>query len=118
MICRPHNHSAPVRELEAMVCWMSERPLRAGATYALKHTTRQVRARVEELRYRIDVNTLHRDETSTELGLNAIGRIALRTSGPLMIDPYARSRATGSLILVDEDTNETVGAAMALELAG
>jgi bifunctional enzyme CysN/CysC len=113
-ICRPHNQPHPVREVEAMVCWLSERPLSARGRYTLKHTSRQVRAVVEELRYRVDVNTLHRDESATELGLNEIGRLHLRTSAPLLADDYRRNRATGAFILIDEDTNDTVGAGMML----
>jgi bifunctional enzyme CysN/CysC len=114
-ICRPHNQPHPVREVEAMVCWLAERPLSPRGRYALKHTSRQVRAVVEELRYRVDVNTLHRDESASELRLNEIGRLHLRTSAPLLADEYRRNRATGSFILIDEDTNDTVGAGMMLE---
>jgi sulfate adenylyltransferase subunit 1 (EFTu-like GTPase family) len=112
MLCRPANQPRVSRVLEAQVCWMSDRPLRPGARYALKHTTRWARAIVDELRYRIDVNTLHRDEAAGELGLNQIGRVSLRTSTPIIHDEFRRNRTTGSFILVDEDTNETVGGAM------
>ncbi len=121
MICRPHNQPTQTQELELMVCWMHERPLEAGGRYWVKHTTRSVRGIVDTVRYRIDVNTLHRDGEATSLGLNEIGRLRLRTSGPLLVDEYRRNRLTGSLILVDETTNETVGAGMVVaaeELAG
>jgi bifunctional enzyme CysN/CysC len=114
MICRAHNHPVPTRDLDAMVCWMSDMPLRARGRYAIKHTTRNARAIVDELRYRIDVNTLHRDEEAAELGLNQIGRVHLRTSAPLLVDEYRRNRATGSFILIDEATNDTVGGGMIL----
>jgi bifunctional enzyme CysN/CysC len=114
MICRVHNQPEPTRDLEAMVSWMVDEPLRAGGRYALKHTTRSVRAVVDELRYRVDVNSLHRDETADGLRLNEIGRVHLRTSAPLLVDPYRDNRATGSFILVDEATNFTVGAGMVL----
>ena len=114
MICRAHNHPVPTRELDAMVCWMSDAPLRPRGRYAIKHTTRNARAIVDELRYRIDVNTLHRDEEAAELGLNQIGRVHLRTSTPLLVDEYRRNRATGSFILIDEATNDTVGGGMIL----
>jgi sulfate adenylyltransferase subunit 1 (EFTu-like GTPase family) len=97
-----------------MVCWMSEQPLTEKRRFALKHTSRTVRAVVDELRYRVDVNTLHRDESAPELGLNEIGRVHLRTSAPLLVDDYRRNRATGGFILIDEDTNDTVGAGMML----
>jgi sulfate adenylyltransferase subunit 1 len=114
MICRAHNHPVPTRDLDAMVCWMSDMPLRARGRYGIKHTTRNARAIVDALRYRIDVNTLHRDEEAAELGLNQIGRVHLRTSAPLLVDEYRRNRATGSFILIDEATNDTVGGGMIL----
>jgi bifunctional enzyme CysN/CysC len=114
LICRLHNQPVPTRDLEAMVCWMVDEPLRAGARYVLKHTTRTCRAVVDELRYRVDVDTLHRDEDSTELGLNEIGRVHLRTSTQLLVDEYRSNRATGSFILIDEATNFTAGAGLIL----
>ncbi|MDQ4048431.1 MAG: GTP-binding protein [Actinomycetota bacterium] len=114
MICRPHNHPRQSKELEAMVCWMSERPLRSASRYRIKHTTRTALAKVDELRYRFDVNTMHRDEAAGGIGLNEIGRVRLRLSAPLLIDEYRRNRATGSFILIEESTNDTVGAGMIL----
>jgi bifunctional enzyme CysN/CysC len=114
MICRPHNAPAASQEVEAMVCWMADKPLRAGAKLAIKHTTRSARTVVRALRYRLDVNTLHRDEEATELGLNAIGRVHLRTTQPLFMDEYRRNRTTGGFILIDEATNATVGAGTVL----
>ena len=112
MLCRPNNQPVVARALEAQVCWMDERPLRPGARLALKHTTRWARAIVDDLRYRIDVNTLHREEGAPELGLNEIGRVTLRTNVPIVYDEFRRNRTTGSFILVDEDTNDTVAAGM------
>jgi bifunctional enzyme CysN/CysC len=114
MICRPGNRPELGRELEAMVCWMTDAPLRPGSRYALKHTTRSVRAVVDDLRYRIDVNSLHRDESTERLELNEIGRARLRLSAPLAYDPYRRNRTTGSFILIDEATNDTVAAGIIL----
>jgi bifunctional enzyme CysN/CysC len=114
MICRPHNRPSEAREIEAMVCWMSERPLSPAGRYRIKHTTRAALAKVDEVRYRIDVNTLHRDQDANALELNEIGRLRLRLSTPLFVDEYRRNRATGSFILVDESTNDTVGAGMVL----
>jgi bifunctional enzyme CysN/CysC len=114
LICRPHNQPVATRELDAMICWMAEAPLRPGAKLAIKHTTRTARAVLDDLRYRLDVNTLHRDLEATELGLNDIGRVTLRTSAPLIVDPYRRNRATGSFILVDEARNDTVAGGMIL----
>jgi bifunctional enzyme CysN/CysC len=112
VICRPHNQPEVSNDFEAMVCWMTDEPLRPGGRYAIKHTTRSARAIVEDLRYRMDVNTLTRDQGSTELGLNEIGRVRLRTSTPLLLDEYRLSRATGGFILIDETTQDTVGAGM------
>ena len=112
MICRPHNRPTVDSHLEAIVCWMADEPVVAGALYAIKHTTRMARAVVEDVRYRIDVNSLHRDEHARQLGLNDIGRIRLRTTVPLIFDEYRRNRTTGSFILIDESTNDTVGAGM------
>ncbi len=100
------------REFEAMICWMSEEPMRTGARYAVKHTTRTTRTIIDKLEYRVDVNSLERDTDVEELRLNEIGRVHLRTSTPLVVDPYSRNRATGSFILIDESTNDTVGAGM------
>jgi bifunctional enzyme CysN/CysC len=112
MISRPRNQPTVTQEFEAMVCWMTDQPLRAGSRYALKHTTRSVKAVVEDVRYRIDVNSLHRDEASDELTLNEIGRVRIRTSQPLLLDEYRHSRTTGGFILIDETTFDTVGAGM------
>jgi bifunctional enzyme CysN/CysC len=115
-ICRPHNQPTPTREFEAMVCWMNDTPLNVRGRYALKHTARTVRAIVDELRYRVDVNTLHRDETADTLLLNEIGRVKLRTSSPLLVDEYRRNHTTGSFVLIDEATNATVAGGMILEI--
>ncbi len=118
MICRPGNQPEISQDIDAMVCWMADKALVAGGRYGLKHTTRSVRAVVRDLRYRLDINTLHRDESATDLGLNQVGRITLRTTAPLMFDDYHRSRSTGSFILIDEATNATVGAGMILGAPG
>jgi bifunctional enzyme CysN/CysC len=113
MICRPHNRPEAAQDIEAMVCWMSsERALGPRSRLIVKHTTRTVKGIVTDLHYRIDVNTLHRDESATALGLNEIGRVRLRLTQPVFADPYKRNRTTGGLILIDEATNATVGAAM------
>ncbi|HEX3801849.1 MAG TPA: GTP-binding protein [Solirubrobacteraceae bacterium] len=100
------------REFEAMICWMSEEPMRPGGRYAIHHTTRSAKAIVDKLEYRVDVNSLERDQEASELSLNEIGRVHLRSSAPLVVDPYSRNRTTGSFILIDESTNDTVGAGM------
>ena len=115
MICRPNNMPAVTQDVDAMVCWFHERSLREGATYAIKHTTRTTKARVQSLHYRLDVNSLHRDDSAPALGLNDLGRVTLRTAVPLFVDEYRRNRNTGSFILIDEGTFETVGAGMILD---
>jgi bifunctional enzyme CysN/CysC len=117
MICRPHNQPTVSRDVDAIVCWMSETPVRAGARLYVKQTTRTVRAVLGEILHQIDVDSLHRDDTATDLGLNEIGRVRLRTGAPLVFDPYQRNRATGSFILIDEATNDTVGAGMIIGAA-
>ncbi len=114
MICRAHNQPAVSQDVEAMVCWMTDEPLRPGAKYSIKHTTRTARTLVKELRYRLDINSLHRDESATGLALNEIGRLRLRFTAPLFTDPYRVNRTTGSFIFIDEWTNATVGAGMVL----
>jgi bifunctional enzyme CysN/CysC/sulfate adenylyltransferase subunit 1 len=112
MICRPHNAPTPTQDIDAMVCWMSPQPLQPRQKLAIKHTTRTARVLVKDIQYRLDVNTLHRDQDTHELALNEIGRVQLRSTAALLTDPYAKNRTTGSFILVDEATGVTVGAGM------
>jgi bifunctional enzyme CysN/CysC len=115
MICRPHNQPHTGQDIDAMVCWMSERAqLTPGTKYTIKHTTRSARALVTDLQYRLDVNTLHREEGTPALGLNDIGRVTLRTTQPLFFDEYRRNRSTGSFILIDEATMATLAGGMIL----
>jgi bifunctional enzyme CysN/CysC len=115
MLARPNNRPTVTQDIEAMVCWMVDRPLSVGDKYVLKHTTRSVRAVVKDIRYRLDVNTVHRDESSDRLGLNEIGRVTLRATAPVILDAYRANRTTGSFILIDEASNTTAGAAMVIE---
>jgi bifunctional enzyme CysN/CysC len=108
----PDGGPEVTQDLDALVCWMAEEPLRPRQRLAVKHTTRSVRAVVKEVVHRLDVNTLDREQEAGELGLNDIGRVRLRTTQPLFVDDYTRNRATGRFILVDEATNATVGAGM------
>jgi sulfate adenylyltransferase large subunit len=112
MICRPQNAPKPSQDIDAMICWMTNEPLRPRQKLAIKHTTRTGRALVKDIQYRLDVNSLHRDQDKKELGLNEIGRVQLRTTVPLLCDPYNKNRTTGSFILIDEATGVTVGAGM------
>ena len=111
MVVGTEDQPETTRELEAHICWMSDAPLKPRGRYALKHTTRNARAVIEAIEHRIDVNTLEHVDAA-ELGLNEIGRVHLKTSAPLVVDPYSRNRTTGSFILVDESTNDTVAAGM------
>lgn len=115
MIARTHNQPRITQEFDATVCWMADNAvLEPGRDYVVKHTTRTVRARIAGLDYRLDVNTLHRDKTTTALKLNELGRVSLRTQVPLLLDEYTRNASTGSFILIDPDTNGTVAAGMVL----
>ncbi|MEI4270253.1 GTP-binding protein [Klenkia sp. LSe6-5] len=112
LLCAADTAPTVTQDLEAVVCWMTDEPLRDRRKLVLKHTTRSVRAVVRSVHHRLDVNTLDHDVEAGELGLNDIGRVTLRTTQPLFVDDYASNRATGRFILVDEATNATVGAGM------
>ncbi len=110
MIVRENNVPRVAHDLDAMVCWLNEKPLQQNGKYTIRHTTKEARCIVKEIRYKVDINTLHRIENDKEIKMNDIGRIHIRTTTPLFYDEYRRNRITGSLILIDEATNETVGA--------
>ncbi|HVV09534.1 adenylyl-sulfate kinase [Amycolatopsis sp.] len=112
LLCRPGNRPHTGQDLDAMLCWFADQSsLSTGSTYTLRHTTRTTTAEIAALDYRLDVNTLHREQSGS-LSLNDIGRVRLRTRQPLLFDPYRRNRETGSFILVDNATNNTVAAGM------
>jgi sulfate adenylyltransferase subunit 1 len=114
MIVRVNNQPDISQDHEMMICWMSQRPLQLNGKYAIKHTTRSGRCIVKDIRYKVDINTLHRLEEDKNIKMNDIARITIRTTVPLFTDRYQRNRNTGSIILIDESTNETVGAGMIL----
>ena len=119
MIARHANRPRQTQDVEAMVCWMADvATLAEGTELFVKHTTRTTRARVTALEYKLDINTLHSDREAKELCLNDIGRIRIRTQIPLILDEYRRNVATGSFILIDPATNNTVGAGMVLPAGG
>ena len=119
MLCRPNNQPTSSQDVDAMVCWMSERgSLSAGSRLVIKHTTRTAKVIVKDLAYQLDINTLSRNEGATELKLNEIGRVSLRSQVPLFFDEYRRNRSTGSFVLIDEANNNTVAAGMILGEAG
>ncbi len=115
MIVKPQNQPEVGQDIELMICWMNEKKLIPRGKYKLRHTSREARCIIKEVRYKVDVNTLHRFEDDKTMGLNDIGRILIRTTVPLMHDGYKRNKVTGSVILVDEFTNETVAAGMIIE---
>ncbi|MCO6493539.1 MAG: sulfate adenylyltransferase subunit CysN [Phaeodactylibacter sp.] len=112
MIVRENNHPEAGQDLDVMVCWFNERPLQLRGKYTIMHTTQEARCIVKEIRYKLDINSLHRNMVDQNIGMNDIARVAIRTTKPLFYDSYRKNRITGSLIFVDEGTNETVGAGM------
>jgi sulfate adenylyltransferase subunit 1 len=112
MIVRENNSPSVAQDIDMMICWLNEKKLTPGGKYAVKHTTKEVRCIIKDVRYKVDINTLHRNEGDKEIRLNDIARIHIRTTAPLFFDSYRKNRITGSLILIDEATNETVGAGM------
>ena len=114
MIVRVNNVPRQEQDLDLMICWFNERPLQERGKYILRHTTKEARCVIKEVRYRMDVNTLHRDTTTKQIGMNDIARISIRSTLPLFVDPYQKNRITGSVIIIDEGTNETVAAGMVI----
>ena len=112
MIVREHNQPQLKQDLEVMLCWLNNEKLQKRAKYTLKHTTVEARVIIKEILYKVDINTLHRMEEVGEVSMNDIVRVKLRTTKPLLVDEYNRNKGTGSLVLIDESTNETVAAGM------
>lgn len=114
MIVKPNNQPEVGQDIELMLCWLNEKKMTPGGKYSIKHTTKDARCVIKEVRYKMNINTLHKIEDDKTIGLNDIGRVLIRTTSPLFYDSYNKNRITGSVILVDEFTNETVGAGMIL----
>ncbi len=112
MIVRENNLPIISQDIDLMVCWMNKKKLQVGNKYIIRHTTNETKCLVKELLYKLDINTLHRIENTKTLNLNEIGRIKIRTAKPLFYDQYKDNRSTGCMILIDENTNETVAAGM------
>ncbi|HEY0031500.1 MAG TPA: sulfate adenylyltransferase subunit CysN [Bacteroidia bacterium] len=112
MLVKTGNQPETTQDLDVMICWLNEKPLQANGKYALKHTSKDVRCVVKNIQYKVNINTLEKMEDDKNIQLNDIARITLRTTGPVAVDKYSKNRNTGSLILIDEATNITVGAAM------
>jgi sulfate adenylyltransferase subunit 1 len=112
IIAKPNNHPETEQDIDLMICWMNQRPINLNSKFFIRHTTREVRGVLKEIQYKLDINSLHRIENAEQLVMNDIARVKIRTAQPLAIDSYRKNRITGSIILVDEGTNETVAAGM------
>tara|TARA_B100001142_G_scaffold302337_1_gene328795 strand:+ start:54 stop:1328 length:1275 start_codon:yes stop_codon:yes gene_type:complete len=112
MLVRENNKPTIKQDIEVMLCWMNEKRMTLGGKYSIRHTSQTARCIVKEIKYKIDINSLHRIQDKKEIGLNDIGRVTIRTTKPLFFDSYRRNRNTGSIILIDEATNETIAAGM------
>jgi sulfate adenylyltransferase subunit 1 len=115
MLAKPNNTPTVAQDIEVMVCWFSDQKLRPGGRYIVRHTTREAKCVVKSVRYKVDINSLHKAGNDAEVGMNDIARLHLRTAAPLLYDSYRRNRQTGSLVLIDEFTNNTVAAGMILD---
>ena len=115
MIVKENNQPAVSQDIDVMMCWLNAKGPRPGAKYYLRHTTKEVRAVIKEVVYKMNINTLQRQEDDKEIKMNDIARVRLRTTQPLLFDAYRKNRTTGSLILVDDTTNETVAAGMIVD---
>ncbi len=114
MIVRAHNQPDMTQDIDLKICWFNEKPIQLRGKYEIRHTTQAVRCIVQEIQYKMDVNSLHRNLEDKVIGMNDIARISVRTTKPLLVDAYSKNRITGSVILVDEGTNETVAAGMVI----
>lgn len=112
MLAKPNNKPEQEQEIEMMMCWMSQKELRPGAKYLIRHTTNEAKCIVKDIRYKVNINTLEKSEENSDINMNDIGRVVVKTAKPLLFDSYRKNRNTGAVILVDEFTNETVGAGM------
>jgi sulfate adenylyltransferase subunit 1 len=112
IIAKPNNHPQTEQDVDLMLCWMNQRPLQVNSRFHVRHTTKDVRGVLKEIQYKLDINSLQRVEHVDQLTMNEIGRVKIRTAQPLNFDSYRKNRITGSVILVDEGTNETVAAGM------
>lgn len=112
IIAKPNNHPQPMQDIDLMLCWMNQKAINLNSKFYVRHTTKEVRGVLKEIQYKLDINTLHRLENVEQLMMNDIARVKIRTAQPLFVDSYRKNRITGSVIIVDEGTNETVAAGM------
>ena len=110
MLVRKNNQPEMINEIDAKICWLDSRPMNPSSRLVLRHLSQEVRAKISEVLYRIDINTLHRDEENRDVAMNDIARIRIKTSSPILADPYRTNRTTGAFILVDPSTHVTVAA--------
>lgn len=115
MIVRENNKPEVEQDIDVMLCWLNNKPMTPRGKYAIKHTSNDVRCMVKDVKYKVNINTLHRIEDDNDVTMNDIVRVSIRTTKPLLFDKYTRNRTTGSLILIDEATHETVGAGMIID---
>ena len=115
MIVRPNNQPEVTQDIDIMICWFDHvNPLKHRGKYAIRHSTQEARCIVKEIKYKLDIETLSRDQDNLEIKVNDIARVMLRSTKPLFIDAYKQNRITGSIILIDEATNNTVGVGMVI----
>ena len=112
IIAKPNNHPEAGQDVDLMICWMNQRPVNLNSRFFVRHTTREVKGVLKEIQYKLDISSLQRVENVDQLTMNEIARVKIRTAQPLAFDSYRKNRITGSIILVDEGTNETVAAGM------
>ena len=112
MIVRSNNKPEATQDLEMMLCWLHDQPARPRAKYSIRHTSNEQKAMIKDVVYKFDINSFKRNTEDKELKMNDISKVKIRTTKPLMIDSYMKNRTTGSIILVDDTTNETVAAGM------
>lgn len=112
MLVRQDNKPNIEQDIDLMICWMNDKKMMLRGKYTIKHTSQTARCVIKDVKYKIDINTLHRIQDDKEIGINEIGRIVIRTTRPLFFDSYRRNRNTGSIIMINEATNETVAAGM------
>jgi sulfate adenylyltransferase subunit 1 len=112
VIAKPNNHPQSGQDIDLMLCWMNQKPVSLNTKFYLRHNTKEVKGVLKEIQYKLDINTLQRVEMVDHLTMNEIARVKIRTAQPLAFDSYRKNRITGSVILVDEGTNETVAAGM------
>jgi sulfate adenylyltransferase subunit 1 len=112
IIAKPNNHPQTDQDIDLMLCWMNQRTVNLNSKFYVRHTSREVRGVLKEIQYKLDINSLTRIDNATQLNMNDIARVKIHTARPLFFDSYRKNRITGSVILVDEGTNETVAAGM------